>query len=92
MAFKFTQPKNLAVFTCTHVLNDKASILFASLGEDGYYQFLCGKDGHETSEGKIISLAAIVHLDDTLNQIANMEPGSKYTRKDAQSGFKKNDQ
>ncbi len=70
--FKFSDSKNKAVFTCSHVTDEKSPILYVSHDSDGDWQFLCGQNDHTEENAKIISLKDAVELDITLNDLFEM--------------------
>jgi len=77
----FKEPENLAVLTCTHVVNEKSSILFVSHDEDDEgWQFLCGADHHNDKEALVVALDEIVNMDSSVIEVSDMPPGFCATR------------
>lgn len=72
--FPFKDSPNTACFTCCHVLNDNKPILRVSHDEDGYWQFLCGEN-HKEEEARIVSLATILEIDETMGDLAELDYG-----------------
>lgn len=79
--YKFQDPENTACFVCDHVLNRQRPILHVIHEEDGYWQFLCGHDGHDESNAKIISLKQATEIDNTINDLYEMPLGVGADRK-----------
>lgn len=76
MKFPFHDAPNTASIICSHVLEDHATILYVSHdGDDGMWQFLCGKEGHEESEARIVSLYSVFMLDHTVASLSEMPCG-----------------
>jgi len=76
-----TEAPNLAVITCVHILEHNHDILVVSHDEDDAgWQFLCGKENHIESDGKIIALKEILELDTTLHLLNDLPVGSIATR------------
>lgn len=72
--FPFTDAPNTACFTCCHVLNEKKPILYISHDEDGFWQFLCG-GRHKKEDARIVSLASILCIDETISDFAKLTYG-----------------
>lgn len=72
--FPFTDEPNTDCFTCCHVLQDNKPILYVSHDKDGYCQFLCGKT-HKEEEARIVSLATILSIDETVSNLAKLDYG-----------------
>ena len=93
MKFPFDEPKNVAVFTCKHILEDGADICYISHDkEDGFWQFLCGSNDHIESDARIISLKHAFDLDNSIGKLASMPLGCCAIRKKKGAvwqGFKK---
>jgi hypothetical protein len=74
--YEFSEPENTACFTCDHILNKQRPILsVAHDAEDGAWQFMCGHDDHDESNGKIISLKQITEIDNSINALSEMPLG-----------------
>lgn len=73
--YKFYDPENTACFVCIHVFDKRSPILHVSHDEDGYWQFLCGQNGHSDSEAKIISLKEATKIDDSINELYELPLG-----------------
>jgi hypothetical protein len=72
----FTEPANLAVFACTHVIKNGAPILIASHdADDGSWQFMCGEGLHSNKDAMIVSLDEIVLLDQSVEEIGDLPVG-----------------
>jgi len=72
--FPFSDAPNTACFTCCHVLEEKKSIRYVSRDEDGYWQFLCGGT-HRQEDARVVSLADILEIDDTMRDLAELDYG-----------------
>jgi hypothetical protein len=72
--FKFTDAENKAVFTCSHILDNKHNILYVSHDGDGDWQFLCGGN-HTDEDVKVVTLKQAVELDQTVNDLYEMPVG-----------------
>lgn len=72
--FPFKEAPNTACFTCCHVLEENKPILYVSHDEDGYWQFLCGVS-HKEEDARIVSLASILSIDETMSDLAELDYG-----------------
>ena len=72
--FPFTDAPNTACFTCRHVLEQNKPILYVSHDEDGYWQFLCG-GSHTEEDARVVSLASILSIDETMSNLAQLDLG-----------------
>jgi len=79
--FKFQVEETMAVFTCSHVLDDNQPILHVSHDREDDWQFLCGQENHSEDTAKIISLREAVVLDSSLNDLFEMPIGVGAERK-----------
>ena len=70
--FPFADDLRTACFTCFHVLEEDKPILYVSHDEDGYWQFLCGKEHHQ-EEARIVSLVTILSIDESVGNLANLD-------------------
>jgi len=74
--FQFTEPENTACITCDHVLRKERPILRVQHdADDGMWQFLCGHDNHDESNGKVISLKEITKIGNSINALYEMPLG-----------------
>jgi len=72
---KFNEELNVMVITTKKILNKKSPILFVSHdADDGMWQFLDGKEAN-FDEAMIVGLEEIVNIDNSLNDIADLELG-----------------
>ncbi len=69
--FRFSAPKDLSVFVCSHVWEDEAPILYVSHDGDGDWQFLCGGT-HEDSKPVLVCLEHVVDRDASLNEVSDL--------------------
>ena len=72
--FPFSAAPDTMCFTCCHVQNDNKPILYISHDEDGYWQFLCGKN-HTENEARMVSLAEILEIDKSVAKFADLKLG-----------------
>lgn len=74
--FRFSQPKNLAVFVCDNVRLRGMPILYVSHDEEGDWQFLCGGQHEDDGpdDGALVCLHEVVERDQSLNELAEMCP------------------
>ena len=72
--FPFSDAPNTACFTCRHVLEENKPILYVSHDEDGYWQFLCGGE-HKEEDARVVSLATILNIDETMGDLAELDCG-----------------
>lgn len=79
--FPFSDSPDTACFTCCHVLDEHKPILYVSHDEDGYWQFLCGGI-HKEGDVKIVSLASILEIDDSVIALAGIDYG-EYSEREA---------
>jgi Domain of unknown function (DUF4262) len=70
--FAFSEPRNAAVFVCSHVLDDGLPILRVSHDADGDWQFLCGAEAHEVEHARLVCLEGVVGRDASVNALASM--------------------
>lgn len=79
----FDQPPNCAVFTTTHVLRGGHPITHVYHEDDDHgWQFHYPGDKSE-SDIMIVALAEILHYDPTIVALADLPPGWKASRVDA---------
>ena len=87
--YKFIDAPNTACFTCSHVLNENADVLFVSHdSDDNGWQFLCGAEEHQTNDAKIVGLGEIVALHPELNYLFEMPVDICAVRTDSSSEWK----
>ena len=80
MKYLFQEPKDTAVFTCKHVLEDNKVIqLVMHDSDDGSWQFLCNEK-HSESDGRILSLEEITEIDNSVNTLHDLPLGYCATR------------
>lgn len=79
--FKFNEPENKAVFTCSHVIQDKEPVLYVEHDYEGDWQFLCGQDNHSEENAKVISIKQATEIDQSLNDLFEMPKGVGAERK-----------
>ncbi|MBQ6797474.1 MAG: hypothetical protein IJP10_05600 [Clostridia bacterium] len=72
--FPFADAPNTACFTCRHILEENKPILYVSHDEDGFWQFLCG-ESHTEEDARIVSLASILSIDETMSDLADLKYG-----------------
>lgn len=85
-AFPFADAPNTACFTCCHVLDEGKPILYVSHDEDGSWQFLCGGT-HKEEEARIVSLASILNIDETMSDLAELDYGEYAEAEDMTSDW-----
>ena len=76
---KFSEPPNLAVITTNRVLEGSPIVLVTHDEDDGGWQFLCGTT-NDTADGRVVSLAGIVSLDASLEELADLPLGWSASR------------
>lgn len=75
MNYEFIDEKNTMVITTQKIVSKEKNILLVSHDkDDGMWEFLDGDDVKE-EDAIIVSLLEIVHLDSTVNQIADLPLG-----------------
>jgi hypothetical protein len=74
MDFKFLEKHNLASFTTKYILTKEKPILNVFHDKDGDWQFLCGTT-NDNNDLKIVCLKDIVELDESVNELFNLELG-----------------
>ena len=84
--FPFADAPNTACFTCRHVLEEHKPILYVSHDEDGYWQFLCG-GSHKEEDARVVSLASILNIDETMGDLAGLDYGECAEAEDAASDW-----
>ena len=84
--FPFADAPNTACFTCRHVLEEHKPNLYVSHDEDGYWQFLCG-GSHKEEDARVVSLASILNIDETMGDLAGLDYGECAEAEDAASDW-----
>lgn len=84
--FPFADAPDTACFTCRHVLEDNKPILYVSHDEDGYWQFLCGGN-HTEDDVRIVSLANILSIDESMGDLAELDYGEYAEAEDEMSDW-----
>jgi hypothetical protein len=72
--WKFSEPRNLGVFTTVPVLHHGLPILHVVHEEDGDWEFLCGTTV-EPDQIKLVCLKDVAELDPSVNDLADLPPG-----------------
>ena len=73
--FPFSDAKETAAFTCCHITEQGAPILYVSHdAEDGAWQFLCGGT-HDFDDARLVSLYEIWRSDKSVSLLAGMPCG-----------------
>ncbi len=80
MHFPFDTPPDTAVITCCHVLDGHAILHVSHDADDGMWQFLCGKS-HSTHEARVVSLAEILALDQSVAALSRLPFGCTAQRR-----------
>lgn len=62
---------NLAVYLCSHVFEKEEPILYVCK-EDGEWQFLCGKSHDVDEVPKVVGLAHILEMDDSIFDLEDL--------------------
>ena len=87
IVFPFYDSPNTATICCCHVMNEEASILFASHDEDdGAWQFLCGEP-HDSDEARVVALEEVFEIDNSIGELKDMPYGCYATRKSRESSW-----
>lgn len=84
--YKFKENGNTTVFTCQKII-DGAAILNVYHHGDGSWEFYTNSD-KDNSHTKLVSLAQIVQLDATINELFNLEYGWSATRSNTNTNWK----
>lgn len=80
-SFKFKETRTTACIVCSHVMHKQRPILYVSNDvEDEYWEFLCGRGDHSEEDFKIISLEEAVMIDESINDVYDLPPGSSVER------------
>ncbi len=77
--FKFSEPKNIAVYTSRQVANEDYPVLEVYHDEEGDWQFLCGTTDNP-DDAIVYSLEAMLNKDKTLNDLFHLAVGYKAVR------------
>jgi hypothetical protein len=81
----FDQPRNCAVFTISGVLDGSEPILHVTHDEDDHsWQFL-GSGDAQVVDAKLVSLESIVRMDPTVLELADLPPGWRAWRENAEA-------
>lgn len=87
--WKFNDAENTAVFTTRQVINEGAPILFVFHDEDdGAWQFHHDNNAN-IEDAMIVSLAKMISLDNTLNQLFDLPEGWCAARKSISNSWQK---
>ncbi len=70
--FKFEQAPNLAVFVCTHVIDEGLPILFVAHDVEGDWQMHCGSEHPGVASIQLVCLADMLFSDTSLNELADL--------------------
>jgi hypothetical protein len=73
-SWPFFQPQNCAVFTSTHITDDRLPILLAVHDSDDTWQFLSG-DFVTDADAKLLCLGCAYTLDPSLAELADLPRG-----------------
>ena len=84
---KFKEPKNQAVFTCLHIINENKPILYVKHDDEGDWQFLCGEN-HVTEDARIIALQEVINIDPSVSKVSNLKCGQTAVRESKESEWK----
>jgi len=68
----FSIPTSTAVFTSTHVVQDKQPVLCVSHSMDGEWMFQCGNHGFSAKSALVVALGNMLHLDRTLEEVSDL--------------------
>jgi len=71
---RFSEDPALGVLTTVAVLAGSPILLVSHDADDGGWQFLCGTT-NQPSDGRIVHLAAILMVDPTVNEVADLPHG-----------------
>lgn len=75
--YKFSEEPETACITCKHVLEDGADVLLVTHDSDdeGGWQFLCGAEGHDEADARVVGIGQIIELQPDLNYLFEMPVG-----------------
>jgi hypothetical protein len=64
-----------------HIMNKERPILYVSRdAEDGFWEFLCGRNDHAEKNYKLISIEEVVNIDKSINDVCDIPVGSSIER------------
>ena len=69
--FPFKMPKNTAVFSYTHIINDGKPILYVTHDDENDWQFLCG-DNHTIKDAMVIGIKEVFEMDKSIGILAKL--------------------
>ncbi|MGD1852499.1 MAG: hypothetical protein ACFCBU_18590 [Cyanophyceae cyanobacterium] len=76
----FSEPKNVAVYTTSDVMENRSPILFVPHDiDDGAWQFHSAQ-GNDCDEPKVVALKRIVDLDHSLEELYDLPMGWQAVR------------
>ena len=85
----FADPKNTAVFTCASILDGSETIRLVSRDEeDGAWQFL-PFSGSSIKSARVVSLGAIIEIDRSVLEVADLTLGWQASRTDLTDKWKR---
>jgi hypothetical protein len=81
-----------AAIICRHCAVEGKTVLRAQrdepiVPEDTGWQFNCGADGHDESDGMVLSIAEVAKLDGSIDQILDHPARSSFVRRNAASNW-----
>lgn len=86
---RYTDAENTACIMCSHVLeNDRPILLVTHDMDDGMWQFLCGANGHDSRDIRIVSLLDATNIDAHIDELCEMPIGTGATRESIDDDWK----
>ena len=84
----FDQGPNVSAFTTRQVVELKLPVLHVTHhSDDDSWSFLCGTTEDYKADAKIVCMAHLLQMDDTLRAIADLPPGWSAVRKNIHSDW-----
>lgn len=74
-------------FTTRFVVSEKSPIVYVSHDEDGDWQFFGAESDVKTEDGSIVSIASILKIDHSIEELLDMPRGGEARRKSKGSAW-----
>jgi hypothetical protein len=88
-AWPFDQPQNVAAMVTRQVLSREEPIRYAvHYEDDNSWGFFCGTT-NETGDYRLVHLEHVLAMDDTLREVADLQPGWSAWREDGESPWER---
>lgn len=80
----FADPPNVVTISLRDIMEGRRPILFVQHDEDGMWVFTDGRDAPHEDDAVVLGLGCVVHLDQSIVELADLPLGWRAWRDDAQ--------